>query len=82
MLFSGLSVGGSGGDVELYKRHVKAVNLTVVEDDERLVGKSVPKPAGRKVPTGLASGLVADEKGNVRAMLGRGPGKPNGALSA
>jgi len=69
--FQGAEVGEPGVTYELYSRHVKAVNASVVEDEERLVGKTFGVPIGR--PEGgvsMQSGLVD----SVRAILGRGPG--------
>lgn len=69
--FQGAEVGEPGVTYELYSRHVKAVNASVVEDEERLVGKTFSVRIGR--PEGgvsMQSGLVD----SVRAILGRGPG--------
>lgn len=49
-----------------YDRHVRAVNGSVVEDSQGLVPrKGVVQP-------------FVQQQSNVRAMLGRGPGTPNG----
>jgi hypothetical protein len=60
---------GSRVDVEVYSRHVKAVNATVVEDRQTLVGVTVQGPTG--VPGG-GEGLAVGGA-SIRAMLGRGP---------
>ncbi|MCJ1278899.1 hypothetical protein MMC21_006720 [Puttea exsequens] len=56
---------------ELYHRHVVAVNSTITEDEQRLAGRTVGRPAVRP-----AEALVqnAIEGFSVKALLGRGPG--------
>ena len=72
-LFTGFSASESTS-TELYKRHVKAVNLTIVENEERLVGETVNglRPEARTRP--VRKGVELKGLRSVRAMLGRGPG--------
>ena len=71
--FKGAEVGSLDATYELYHRHVKAVNGTVEEDEQSLVGKTITIPAGRLVRHG--DRMVAGGT-DVKAALGRGPGKP------
>ncbi|KAH8596426.1 peptide N-acetyl-beta-D-glucosaminyl asparaginase amidase A-domain-containing protein [Bisporella sp. PMI_857] len=71
--FKGLS---SGGDKELYYRHVEAVNLTVVEDLEVLNGMSVSKALASA--TGQVKSLFGET--SPKAALGRGPGEVKAQL--
>lgn len=73
--FGGVSISDSSEtDTELYKRHVKAVNATVIEDQETLVGVSIGDYSYPidSVGTGMLSQGTAPV--TVKAMLGRGPG--------
>ena len=70
--------GGGGGSTELYRRHVVAVNSTVVEDEEVLVGKPLA------IPAVAANTVASNDNANqipfgvsIRALLGRGPGDGN-----
>ena len=69
--FKGAEV-SSEATYELYRRHVKAVNSTVVEDSQTLVGQTfgAPTAAGGQSPA-----APAIEGFSIRAVLGRGPGK-------
>ena len=78
--FRGAELDAPGETVELYHRHVMAVNSTVTADDQTLVGKmfAVPVPlagAGESVPE------PAFEEASVRALLGRGPGEAKAGLT-
>lgn len=73
--FTGVGANGGGGvNEELYSRHVKAVNTTVVEDEQTLVGRSFE---GSKSPwRGQQPYLtVQAQGGGVRQFLGHGPGR-------
>ena len=65
-----------GATYELYKRHVLAVNSTVAEDSQTLVGQTMRI---RTAEPGEIS--PAAEEFSVSAMLGRGPGKTKAALA-
>ena len=76
MTFSGVMTSDSGNaqgfpqvisSSELFQRHVEAVNSTVVEDDESLVGQSVSHDH-----SGLPS-MNNYAGSGTRSMLGRGP---------
>ena len=71
---------GIEDSVELYARHVKAVNGTVTEDDSKLAGVAVAYPVdkGKELPVSFN----AAEDGNVRALIGRGPGEPKQGFAA
>ncbi|MCJ1251956.1 hypothetical protein MMC30_009194 [Trapelia coarctata] len=69
-VFQGAQV-GNGVGYELYSRHVKAVNASVVEDEERLAGRSFGVGTGNP---GLGVELQSGLGDSVRAILGRGPG--------
>lgn len=75
--FQGAQFDFEGGTTyELYKRHVLAVNFTVVEDSQTLVGDTLrihTAEPGETPP-------VAEEF-SVRAILGRGPGKTKAELA-
>ena len=75
--FKGAEAGSSGATYELYHRHVMAVNSTVTEDEETLVGKTFA------VPVAASEGItVQPDLGgfSVRAVLGRGPGQAKPGL--
>ncbi len=66
-----------GATYELYHRHVMAVNSTITEDEQTLVGKTFAVPiaqAGENVPAPAFEGF------SVRSLLGRGPGQPKAGL--
>lgn len=72
--FRGAGYDGKDVDTELYNRHVKAVNSTVVLDSETLVGRQYGGSASRVA--GAADMTVQDPSvGGVRQFLGRGPGQ-------
>lgn len=69
--FKGAELNAPDTTVELYHRHVMAVNSTVTDDEQMLVGRRFAVPvagAVENVPE------PAFEGGSVRALLGRGPG--------
>jgi len=63
---------------ELYHRHVKAVNSTVTEDSQTLVGQTFGVPSA---PGGQSPALAAFGGFSVRSILGRGPGKTKAELA-
>ena len=69
--FRGVPANSSRSGWELYRRHVKAINSSIVEDSETLLGLNfeVPHTSHMWIPKG-------DMGNSARAMLGRGPGKP------
>ena len=67
---------GTNQDVVFYNRHVKAVNRTVTEDDSRFNGIALPTPTASAITDRKPIPFSAAEDGGVRAVLGRGPGKP------
>ena len=79
------STSGSGS-YELYKRHVEAVNSTIVADGETFIGRPLPlfaKPAA-VAPIGdiLGTDSQVIPGVSVRAILGRGPGKTRAGIVA
>ncbi|KAI9816272.1 MAG: hypothetical protein M1827_001874 [Pycnora praestabilis] len=68
--FSGAEV-GSLDTTELYTRHVRVVNGTVVQDQQSLVGQTFAEPI---MDAGEASLLPAFTGFTVKSILGRGPG--------
>lgn len=76
--FKGLEIGPEGPKFELYNRHVKAVNSTVTEDEQTLVGRRFQVPTGQ---TGSRDQSQQLEGISVRALLGRGPGKTKAQLA-
>ena len=75
--FKGAEGGSLDATYELYHRHVKAVNGSVVQDEQTLIGKTYTVPSGRQSRHG--DRMVAGGS-NVKAALGRGPGKPKQGL--
>ena len=75
-VFSGVTA-GNGASVELYTRHVKAVNSTVVEDQQKLLGETYGVPTGLPEPVGM---VVTAEGRSAKALLGRGPGQSKAEL--
>lgn len=74
-IFSGISLHPAGSDtVELYHRHVLAVNGSIRQDDEFLFGRTTPS-TNVHVPTPDAGQGGEDTLFSIRALLGRGPGK-------
>ena len=67
--FAGLEI-GTGQSFELYHRHVMAVNSTITEDQQTLVGQSfgLPVTTPEPVSPGMQSLLLS-----VKEVLGRGP---------
>ena len=71
--FKGVKIDPPGAAVELYHRHVMAVNSTVTEDGQTLAGQTFGIPvarAGKNEPAPAFGGF------SVRSLLGRGPGQP------
>lgn len=68
--FRGAEVGAPGGTYELYSRHVKAVNTTIVEDSQNLVGHPFNVPSGSPEAGMLLQGNMGN---SPRGFLGRGP---------
>ena len=75
--FKGAEFDSPSATYELYRRHVKAVNSTVTEDEQVLAGKTFNIPTANPGPN---PALIAYEGFSVRAVLGRGPGQPKGSL--
>lgn len=71
--FKGAELRLDGPTFELYSRHVKAVNSTVTEDEQSLIGRPFEIPTGQP---GLIKGTPGFKGLSVRAALGRGPGRP------
>ncbi|KAL9099741.1 MAG: hypothetical protein Q9163_004807 [Psora crenata] len=79
--FQGGTMDPADAPIELYRRHVKAVNSSVVEDKETLAGKTVPVPA-RLAGGHNAESLAALGASSVRSILGRGPGRAKGGYAS
>ena len=75
--FKGAELQADGPTFELYSRHVKAVNSTVTEDEQSLIGRSFEIPTGQP---GLIKGTQGFNGLSVRAALGRGPGRPKAEM--
>lgn len=76
--FKGVELDSTDATYELYHRHVRAVNSTVREDEQKLVGRTFEVPVsqrGEVVPAPAVEGV------NVRALLGRGPGLAKAELA-
>ena len=74
-IFSGISLLPSGSDtVELYHRHVLAVNGSIRENDEFLFGRTTPSTDVHVQAPDAGQGS-ADTVFSIRSLLGRGPGK-------
>ncbi|MCJ1363287.1 hypothetical protein MMC16_002394 [Acarospora aff. strigata] len=77
-VFSGIALSGT---VELYRRHVLAVNDSVREDEETVLGRGGASRPSTDVNVQLVPGVplkgdgVGEELFSVRALLGRGPGR-------
>ena len=69
--FKGAELSDPSVTVELYHRHVMAVNSTVTQDTQTLVGKNFAVPAAQPERIAVQS---AFEGFSVRSLLGRGPG--------
>lgn len=69
--FKGAELDSHDATFELYRRHVKAVNSTVTEDEQVLVGRTFNVPTALPGPSFVSA---APEGVDVRAVLGRGPG--------
>ena len=75
--FKGAELRPDGPTFELYNRHVKAVNSTVTEDEQSLIGRSFEIPTGQP---GIMKGVKGFDGPSIRATLGRGPGRPKADL--
>ena len=73
--FRGAELNSPDATYELYHRHVLAVNATVTEDEQTLVGQTIRAPLAASQEEGPGGQPVA-EGSSVRALLGRGPGEP------
>ncbi|KAL9125515.1 MAG: hypothetical protein Q9217_005287 [Psora testacea] len=72
-IFDGVELNAPNGTTEIYKRHVKAVNSSVMEDDETLMGKTIR--VARRIGTAQNEESLGPLPGlGVRSILGRGPG--------
>ena len=70
--FKGARLNSATATYELYRRHVKAVNSSVVEDEQTLVGRTLDLPTPQ---LRLTSQVSEFGDFSVRSMLGRGPGQ-------
>jgi len=62
--------------VELYRRHVLAVNGSLTEDTETLFGRTLTHTLEPGVDVESGVGMRGEEGGfSVRELLGRGPGE-------
>lgn len=78
--FKGAKFASEGGATyELYNRHVLAVNSTVTEDSQTLVGQTLRIPTTEPVESSLFAAIFKEF--SVRSMLGRGPGKTKAELA-
>ena len=75
--FKGAEINSPSATYELYRRHVKAVNSTVTEDEQVLAGRTFNIPTANPGPNPAST---AYEGFSVRAVLGRGPGQGKGGL--
>ena len=76
--FTGVEVNSPEITYELYTRHVLAVNSTVTQDVQTLVGQSFAPPMAAAGSVGPAP---AFEGFTVRSLLGRGPGMTKAELA-
>ena len=70
--FRGVEAGSSRSGYELYRRHVKAINSSIVEDSETLLGRSLEVPHASRITWVPGDGNMGN---SARVILGRGPGK-------
>ncbi len=70
--FKGAELSNPDATVELYHRHVVAVNSTVTVDQQTLARKTYQVPLAQPEALALQRGV---EGYSVRALLGRGPGE-------
>jgi hypothetical protein len=75
--------GNAGGGFGLYSRHIKAVNATVVQDDESLAGDDVGSFQTSNFWSGGDDGVKTGESAvrSLRELLGRGPGNVKKGLA-
>ena len=74
--FSGVGVGG-GVSTELYTRNVESSNNSIVYDQQQLAGDTFQVPTGSVAKLGQEFNVQGM---NVKAVLGRGPGKNKAEL--
>ena len=79
--FRGAELDDPSTTVELYHRHVVAVNSTVTVDEQVLVGEMVAVPVGQAAGVGVVVQVPELEGFSVRSLLGRGPGLTKGELA-
>lgn len=80
--FKGAKSDSEGGATfELYNRHVLAVNSTVTEDSQTLVGQTIRIPTAEPGKEDSLADFVFEDF-SVRSMLGRGPGKTKAELAS
>lgn len=78
--FKGAKFASEGGAThELYKRHVLAVNSTVTEDSQTLVGRTRRISTTEPVESSLFATILNGF--SVRSILGRGPGRTKAELA-
>lgn len=77
--FKGVKAGSQQITYELYNRHVLAVNSTVIEDSQTLLGQTLGLSMAE--PRKVSSLAPTLEEFSVRSLLGRGPGKTKAELA-
>ena len=77
--FKGVKAGSQRITYELYNRHVLAVNSTVTEDSQTLLGQTLELSAAE--PSMVLFPAPTLEGVSVRSLLGRGPGKTKAELA-
>ena len=75
--FSGTEIDESRSTMELYSRHVKAVNSSVVEDTQTLVGMTFGVPTAEPGNGALQAGQNVF---SIKSLIGKGPGKTKAQL--
>lgn len=76
--FKGVTSRDPTATYELYRRHVKAVNTSVTEDQQTLLGGTFEVPMRQ---AGASPAIPPFEGFSVRSLLGRGPGKLKAELA-
>ncbi|KAI4169276.1 MAG: hypothetical protein LQ348_007309 [Seirophora lacunosa] len=74
------AVGGNAANEEIYSRRVRAVNASVVVDEEMLYGRRVGTPLLGTARSGGVQPVGDVGRGSVREILGRGPGRVRDVL--
>ena len=76
--FRGAEAADPSATYGLYHRHVLAVNSTIAEDQQTLVGQTIVVPSAAAAAAAIEAVGSEPETApfSVRALLGRGPGEP------